>query len=344
MKKLTLILTTLCFVIGLCPRASLAGAPWGEMLPKGYTWLRTYYISAVASEKFDEEGERISGDKVPVSLGAVEGNIIPEGHLRMYSPVLGWAYGVTDNFNIGMEIPYLKQTLAADLNWEGSPSNFPSLQPAYFTPLEQEAEGIGDIKVGFQYRFLKSEKLNYAFRMTTKLPTGKVDDPDDPNDISVGSGQAYVELTDLFDYKIPERDLILSGQVRCNVQLAGKYDSAQGDAATLGDTYRKDPGDQLWVALGAEKFNLITEGLSASLRLEGRFSGEDNYSSDSDAWDKSKERNTDTTLYFIQPEIKHSFWKSHKFPLRIYANYRIPLGGRNTEVLKRLEFGADIFF
>jgi hypothetical protein len=344
MKKSVLILSAACLLLTLFPGASFAGAPWGEMLPKGVNWFRLYYISTVASEKFDQDGERISGDKTPVSMGTVEGNIVPDGHLRAYSTVLGWAYGVTDNFNIGMEIPYLKWTLDADLNWEGTPSNFPSLYPAYFTPIEQEAEGIGDIKVGAQYRFYKTEKLSSTFRMTTKLPTGKVDDPDDPNDISVGSGQAYIELTDFLDYRIPEKDLILSGQLRCNVQLAGKYDSAQADKATLGDTYRKDPGDQLWIALGIEKFNLITKGLSASLRLEGRFSGEDNYSSDSEAWDTGKEKNTDTTLYFIQPEIKHSFWKSHKFPLRIYCNYRIPLRGRNTEVLNRLELGADIFF
>ncbi|MBN1383675.1 MAG: hypothetical protein JW983_02175, partial [Elusimicrobia bacterium] len=186
--------------------------------------------------------------------------------------------------------------------------------------------------------------LALACRITAKLPNGKVDDPDDSGDITIGSGQAYIELTNYLDYYMLEKTWVLSGMVRFNLQLEGEYDAAQSQKALLGDTYKKDPGDDLWIAAGIERRNIIIPGLSSSVRLEERFDSKDDYSSNSQSYDESKEANTSGQLLFIQPEIKYSAYTTYKIPIRVYSNYRMPISGKNNYAFRRLEAGVDIFF
>lgn len=293
-----------------------AGAPWGEVLPKGRSWLNMYYVGTWASKKFDENSKRKS--------------IVPgyESDGREIVPAAEYAYGLTDDLSVGAIIPYTYRS------YEISPK----------IVSDQKASGIGDIKIGGQYRYYKTDVLALSVRMTTKLPAGKVDDPDDSEDIDVGSGQAYIELTNYADYYLLEKTWVVSGMLRFNLQLEGEYDTANSRKALLGDTYKKNPGDDLWMAVGAERRDIIVPGLSSSVRIEDRIDSKDDYSSNSDAYDEALEANTSGQLLFIQPEIKYSAYKTYKIPLRVYGNYRIPISGKNNYVTKRLEIGVDIFF
>ena len=55
MKKSILLLCTVATLMLTNGIEAQAGAPWGEVLPKGISWLKLYYVRTWSSEKFDEE-------------------------------------------------------------------------------------------------------------------------------------------------------------------------------------------------------------------------------------------------------------------------------------------------
>lgn len=309
MKKTFSVLSLIYLTSILYSPQALAGAPWSEMAPKGLFWIRYYHVEAYSSQKFDNQGEKYDlAEAINEKVEAVD-----------------MVYGVTDNFYVGAVIPY----------YSGR----------YY--LKQSKSGIGDIEVGGQYRYYKSDRWSSALRLGIRFPTGRVDDPDDARDITLGSGYTRIRISNLTDYITPDKTWIFSGKLRFHWQLEDEYDSGATNQATyagLGNTYKKDPGDELWVAVGVSRRNLFPDDIRLSLKLEGRFHAHDDYSSDSEAFDRAKEKNKATILYFLEPEIKYSLWKKHKIPVRIYGNYRIPLDGRNTYETSRLEVGIEVFF
>ncbi|MCK4261498.1 hypothetical protein KAX00_00150 [bacterium] len=309
MKRLFLVLASVYLFSVLGAHQTLAGSPWSEMVPRGLFWTKYYYVQTSSPQKFDNTGEK---------------HDLAEA-IKEYAHSIDMVYGVTDNFFVGAVIPYY----------------------AGRCYLEQSKSGIGDIEVGGQYRYYKTDKWSSALRVGIRFPTGHVDDPDDARDISLGTGYTRIRISNLADYITPDKDWIFSSKLRFHLQLEDDYDSgatAKATYAGLGDTYDKDPGEELWAALGVERRNLFPDDVRLSLTLEGRFHAKDNYSSDSDAFNHNKELNTSTILYFIQPEVKYNLWTKHKIPMRIYLNYRIPLDGRNTYETSRLEAGVEVFF
>ncbi|OGS33699.1 MAG: hypothetical protein A2293_13940 [Elusimicrobia bacterium RIFOXYB2_FULL_49_7] len=307
-----------CAIIACAVNVSAlwAGAPWGEVLPEGRSWILLYSVSMWGSEKYDN-----SGNKAPIIAGAET-----EGRELHY--LAEYAYGLSEALTVGMIIPYGTRSL------EVKPTVIP----------KQERTGAGDIKLGGQYRYRKSENCVLTFRSAAKLPTGRVDDPDDPRDIELGTGQAYVEFTNFSDHYFAQKQWVASTMVRVNIQLPAEYKTTRSRVATSGSDYTKDPGDELWLAAGLERKNAFVQGLSASMRAEVRYDDEDNYSSLSSSYDQLRETGTKGELFFVQPEIKYSAYKTHKIPARLYANYRIPVIGKNNYVANRLEIGCDIFF
>ncbi len=309
MKRLASVLTLICLISMFGAHQTFAGAPWSEMAPKGIFWARYYYVQASSSQKFDNTGEKYD---------LIEA-------IREYAHSVDMAYGVTDDFFVGAVIPYY----------------------AGRCYLERSKSGISDIEIGGQYRYYKTDRWSSALRVGVRFPTGHVDDPDDARDISLGTGYTRIRISNLTDYITPDKTWIFSGKLRLNLQLEDEYDSgatAKATFAGLGDTYKKDPGEELWVAVGVERRNLFPDDVRLSLTLEGRFHAHDDYISDSEAFDRYKERNSSSILYFIQPEIKYNLWTNHKIPVRAYFNYRIPLDGRNTYEASRLEAGIEVFF
>ena len=309
MKKMFSVLGIICLTFILYSAQALAGGPWSEMSPKGICWIRYYHIQASSSQKFDNQGEKYD---------------LAEG-LKETVESVDMAYGITDNFFIGAVIPYY-----------GNRSY-----------LKQSKSGIGDIEIGAKYRYYKLDRWSSALRFGVRFPTGRLDDPDDARDITLGSGYTRIRISNLTDYTTPDKSWIFSGKLRLNWQLEAEYDSGtatQAKYAGLGSTYKKDPGEELWAAVGVERRNLFPDDVRLSLKLEGRFHAHDNYISGSETFDRAREKNSSTILYFLQPEIKYSLWKKHKIPMRIYCNYRIPLDGRNTYETSRLEAGVEVFF
>ena len=133
MKKC--ILVFFCFLI-LCSTEIFAGSPWGEVLPKGLSWLKLYYIGTWTSEKFDENRE-----KEPLVSGV-------KSNGRQKVKAVEYAYGLTDNLTVGAIIPYTFCSLKLE----------PEIIP------KQEGTGIGDVKVGTQYRYHKTDILSLSIR------------------------------------------------------------------------------------------------------------------------------------------------------------------------------------
>lgn len=326
---------------------ALAGAPWTEVLQKGKFRIKTYHIQTWIEERFDNAGNKLPLSITPIFQPPVQGTITTDGKSTSHSEVLRVEFGITDRLSVGMLIPYDTCSLYGTNRWEGIPANFPSYSSFPNDP-NKKTHGIGDIKLGAQYLFSNSPDLAFAILSAAKLPTGKVAHPDKPGEISIGTGQAYLQLSLLFDHTFSEKEIILSEEIRFNLQMEGRYDMKKEDRdkynSGTGATYRKDPGDEIWLAIGLQKNNFLTPGLSPNLRFEARFHSSDDYSSFAEEFDRKKETDTASILYFIEPEIRYSLWKRFKIPGRIYANYRIPLKGKNTEVMKRLESGLEIIF
>ncbi|MDD5687858.1 MAG: hypothetical protein PHE88_08515 [Elusimicrobia bacterium] len=316
MKKVFLFLSLIGVVLILSFKDVFAGAPWGEVLPKGRSWLKVYYVSTWASEKYNEDRKI-----VPLVTGF-------KSDARENVPAMEYGYGLTDDLSVGTIIPYTYRSYKLE------PQTIP----------EQKASGIGDVKLGGQYRYYKTDILTLTFRSTVKLPTGKVDDPNDREDIDIGTGQTYIEFTNYVDYYLLEKTWVASGMLRYNLQLEGEYDASNAQIARLGNTYKKKIGDELWLAAGLERRDIVAQGLSASMRIEERIDMKDDYTSNSQTYDESKEKNTSGDYLFLQPEIKYSAYKIYKIPVRVYSNYRIPVSGKNNYVTNRLEIGIDIFF
>ena len=131
------------------------------------------------------------------------------------------AYGVTDKLSIGLNLPYLSQSLdvKAGLNTSTAtlginpgvpggiaPLGFPGTRPATVEDIQGllvsrgfkrvqnwHDDGIGDLELGARYQYYKSETFRAAFTGGVRLPTGEFDDPDNLVD-NVPGGGAYALL------------------------------------------------------------------------------------------------------------------------------------------------------
>ena len=139
---------------------------------------------------------------------------------------LKFFYGLTDKLSIGTKIPYYwyKNNVNAKVNTlnatvginpyfgqPGDPFGVPLIpvqlggikNDRLATDLVQNTlvqdygykrisswsdNGIGDIEVGGRYQYLQTDNWRLAFTGAVRLPTGKVDDPDDLVDLGFGAG------------------------------------------------------------------------------------------------------------------------------------------------------------
>jgi len=308
-QKIVLGVSAVCLILTMFVPPVLAGAPFGEMIPKGMDWIRFYEVYTSTKKQFDNDGNKSS---------------FPDGVEHAHT--IDYVHGVTDDLFVGCSIPYYEAVLRGPVN------------------RMSRSQGLGNIKVGGQYRYYKTDSLGLAFRFAVKLPTGEPDDPNNNDDMARGSEDYTLEFYNFIDYFFMEKTYVLSGQVRYNWRLENEYNQIESRRTTAGEVYKKDPGNEFWLAVGFQRNNFLTPGLSPSLRFEARYHGRDDYNSNDSVWDDSKEEDTSTTLYFLQPEVRYSFYTKFKVPVRIYANYRIPLRGRNTYVTERIEAGVDLFF
>lgn len=123
-------------------------------LPKG-RWsigLRTEYVkfdafSDAELENFAQQGEEIHSTDY------------------LLSPFLGASYGLTDDFTLGLQIPYI---LRNDIREGHLEDSIPEVHK------HRDSKGIGDITLLGQYRFLNKKRGNFEVALLSgfKFPTG----------------------------------------------------------------------------------------------------------------------------------------------------------------------------
>lgn len=150
------------------------------------------------------------------------------------------AYGITDSFSVGVNIPYYWQKIdvQAGLDSSGATIGFNPAGPGGFAPLtgplasffpgtqqptiediqdilvsrgfkrvaSESNQGLGDIEAGGRYQYFKSENWRLAFTGGARFPTANEDDPDDLVDNTLGYGGEYAILARLnqdFIYQKP---------------------------------------------------------------------------------------------------------------------------------------------
>lgn len=143
------------------------------------------------------------------SAGAREAITI-DGETHRFT--LSFRYGVTDRWEVGVEIPYVKHTggsldgfIEGWHNFWGLPNGgrgdaendqlafLYQRQGANPVGLQKSASGPGDIRLNFAYRLSASDNRQWSIRGGVKLPTG---DPDDMTGSDSTDTYVSLHLTD----------------------------------------------------------------------------------------------------------------------------------------------------
>ena len=168
-------------------------------------------------------------------------------------------YGLTDKLTVGLSAPYrfFKNKVSARVDTTKATVG---LNPAYGTPadkfgvpvipvavggvqnddaatefvlqtLEQgygydrledvSQQGFLDISLGGRYQYFKNETWRLAVTAGVKVPTGKVDDPDNLADFGFGSG-TWTPFVNLNQDYVGIKNLVLNGTLRYNLLLPHK--------------------------------------------------------------------------------------------------------------------------
>jgi hypothetical protein len=83
--------------------------------------------------------------------------------------------------------------------------------------------GVGDIELLARYQFVNTAFWRFAMTSGVRLPTGRVDDPDDLTDLPFGDGQTDLITRLHLDY-VPVRPLLLNLTLRYDIQLPDKQE------------------------------------------------------------------------------------------------------------------------
>lgn len=359
MKRLLVLVLAGTFLFAL---VSFTFASESEVLPQGVWRVRIPFNYFWGNKKFDADGNKVTlvpdtdyqnpAYSAGVGLPAdhVYGTITGDGKMSIYASGFVLEYGFTDKLGGRILIPcFLKERFKYGWGWRDNDDDDAYLigigQPA--DPLgttvldntkqgfpDLKGSGIGDIITGVQYRYLGTDRdpegtfpqYEAAAAFGARWPTGKKDDPDDPDDFATGDGQTDIGLWLLGDCHIL-RQLSVGASIKYENQL--KKDNLNlGDKLlirTVASTYLKD------VELVGYSIPLLQMSLVFNANFEG-----------SDKQNGTKIQNSNTTFYSIGPEITYCFFEVG-IPCKIQAYYLCPLGGKNTYALQELYVEAQIF-
>ena len=98
----------------------------------------------------------------------------------LYTVSAGLSYGITDNLTVSLKIPYISFNNISEVHGEAEDHEGENGEEHAEVHVHGDSDGIGDITVLGQYRFLKldSEQLESALLFGLKVPTGKTDEED----------------------------------------------------------------------------------------------------------------------------------------------------------------------
>jgi hypothetical protein len=187
---------------------------------------------------------------------------------------LGYAYGVSDRWSIGLHIPYywitnnvstaldtssanvglnpLNGDCCIPISDGGQPLDVDDVQNlvtsdyGYSEIDDWSREGIGDIELGAKYRFYLREESALAMSGGLRIPTGYADDADKLNDVAWSYGNYALLLRLHYDYLLSNLWSADKSQVHRLVPMPGdlvlnltlRYDYMLPDKKTMriGDT------------------------------------------------------------------------------------------------------------
>src|SRR5262249_29155846 len=113
--------------------------------------------------------------------------------------------------------------------------------------------GVGDIELLAKYQLLNQASWRFAVAGGVRLPTGRVDDPDNLTDLPFGDGQTDIITRFYLDYLgIPQ--LLLNLTLRYDIQLPDKQekripDNVNRPITANKENVRRNLGDILEVEL-----------------------------------------------------------------------------------------------
>ena len=198
-------------------------------------------------------------------------------------------------------------------------------------------DGFGDIEVGMKYQYYKTDNWRLAFTGGVRLPTGKVDDPDNLVDLPFGTG-AWALLFKFHNDYTGIKNLVLSAMIQYDWYLPDKQELRVPDDVNEPITRNKekvdrDLGDVVTVEATANYQFL--KGASFLLQYKYGHSFKDDVSGDMGFAYQSLEDETNWTEHVIETGLSYStvplyLEKKFSIPMNVSLTYRNRFAGRNN--------------
>jgi hypothetical protein len=212
--------------------------------------------------------------------------------------------------------------------------------------------GIGDIEVGGRFQYLKAEDWRLAFTGGVRLPTARIDDPDDLVDYGLGN-DAYTLLFYFNNDYTGIKNLLLNATLRYEVVLSDKetlrvLDNVNQPLTSNKEEVDRDIGDVFEIeASGKYTFS---KGFNASLLYKYGYKTEDDVSGDLGFAYESLETESDYSEHVFIIGLSYStlpLYMEKKFPVPLNAglSYRNRFAGSNNLFKSQyVELGLTVFF
>jgi len=169
----TLFILSFLITTGLCCSHSLYAGAW--TLHKGQLWAKVTGMKQTTHEEYIAvSGAGREPDLSRVFQAGERAPYRENGHYQSHAIFLDIFYGITDQFNLGVQVPYYHQTF----------------ENRGFRP-KTTASGFSDLRVFSKYNLIQNPFVG-TLKLGVKIPTGKYQNHD--GIIPVGEGQWDFDL------------------------------------------------------------------------------------------------------------------------------------------------------
>ena len=254
---------------------------WTDTAPKHIFMFDLSYRTDTVRHIFDNEGNLVN---LSPDIAFYDSNGRWQGTLRVPAvnqETIGLyqiMYGVTDNLTLAVVIPHIITTWTK-LNLQWIPGEFDPALGRSMTfedfcqyiesmgqPCPHDWRGkdnqLGDVIVGFRYRFFQKRNFKLAFMGFVSTRTGAPGDPEELGAVGT-TGYEYGSNGDLGFYLIGEKDfkkIVVNGEVFYEPFYTRRWKAPEGklnplllnNASYVGKYYKIKPGDFYGFALGAD--------------------------------------------------------------------------------------------
>jgi hypothetical protein len=227
-----------------------------------------------------------------------------------------------------------------------------------------EGEGFGDTDIGARYQYYRGELLRAAFTGGARLPTGKVDDPDNLVDVPLGNG-AYALLFRLNQDVMFQPDGLgkrlgfpepwtgfINTTISYDAYLPSKQElrvcSPDFPVCSAKEKVDRKVGD-LFEAEVSGRLGVFFNGLifSPLFRYDYKFKDHNNGSNNLDYGSLATNTNLTSYLYIMSltySTIPMVAQKQFYLPLSVSVNYRNRFAGENINKSQYVGFTVQVYF